>query len=151
MVKVRNEFGKMFRQKRRSRVDIVRRACTQAQRPHRGLCPLCCRSVDVFFRAAEGIPEQFTLQNMQMLHKNKRPSKDIAEWEKKSLQLSHHPRKDDSTGGALRSRGKLTANRLAGGGEREEKGMIRVETAEYQGGDVAAEKEGRTGDGALAA
>jgi len=26
-----------------------------------------------------------------------------------------------------------------------------VETAEYQGGGVAAEKEGRTGDGALAA
>ena len=51
----------------------------------------------------------------------------------------------------MRSRGKLTANRLAGGGEREERGMIRVETAEYQGGGVAAEKEGRTGDGALAA
>jgi hypothetical protein len=54
-------------------------------------------------------------------------------------------------GGALRSRGKLTANGLAGGGEREERGMIRVETAEYQGGGVAAGKEGRTGDGALAA
>ena len=88
---------------------------------------------------------------MQMLHKNKRPSKDMAAWEKKSLQLSHHPRKDDRTGGALRSRGQLTANRLAGGGEREGRGRIRVETAEYQGGGVAAGKEGRTGDGALAA
>ena len=48
----------------------------------------------------------FTLQNMQMLHKNKRPSKDMAAWEKKSLQLSHHPRKDDSTGGGVAKQGK---------------------------------------------
>ena len=51
----------------------------------------------------------------------------------------------------MRNRGKLTANRLAGGGEREGKGRIRVETAEYRGGGVAAGKEGRTGDKALAA
>ena len=77
----------------------------------------------------------------------------MAAWEKKSLHLSHHPRKGDSNdgGGALRNRGKLTANRLAGGGDREGRGRVRVETAEYQGGGVAAGKEGRTGDGALAA
>jgi hypothetical protein len=34
-----------------------------------------------------------------MLLKNKRPSKDMADWEKKSLHLSHHPRKRDSKGG----------------------------------------------------
>ena len=43
----------------------------------------------------------------------------------------------------MRNRGKLTANRLAGGGDREERGRIRVETAEYRGGGVAAGKDGR--------
>ena len=95
-------------------------------RPRRGLFPLCCRSVNEFCRAVEGIPEQFTLQNMQMLHKNKRPSKDMAAWEKKSLQLSHHPRKGDSTGGGVAKQGKTdgewACRRRGEGGEGHDSG-----------------------------
>ena len=37
-------------------------------------------------------------------------------------------------GGGVAKQGKMTTNRLAGGGEREGRGRIPVETAEYQGG-----------------
>ena len=52
----------------------------------------------------------------------------------------------------MRNRGKLTANRLAGGGERERRGRIRVDTVGYIKAVVwQREKMGETGDGALAA